>query len=89
MLIIFPLLHCFATFLHFRRYITNETLFDTLLSSAWLSEEAHTALGGNAAVMANRFKQEGCHVLLGATVTNQLRDQIHPDIIGTIKQVDA
>ena len=52
------------------------------MKSAWTTGEARTSLGGNAPVMANRFKEDGCHVLLGATATDQLRQQIHPDILG-------
>ena len=69
-------------YLYCRRYITNQSLFDELVESAWFTNQAYSAMGGNAPVMANRFQQEGCHVLLGATATNELRNQMHPDIIG-------
>ena len=39
-------------------------------------------LGGNAPVMAGRFHREGCKVLLGSTVSEELLKEIHPDIHG-------
>ena len=39
-------------------------------------------LGGNAATMAMRFFKEGFNVLLGASVTDKLRQEIHPAIHG-------
>ena len=45
---------------------------------------ATTFLGGNAPVMANRFTEDGCRVLLGATSTSDLRKQLHPDIQGEL-----
>jgi ADP-dependent glucokinase len=36
------------------------------------------SVGGNAAVMANRFALEGCDVLLGTKLTKETADRIHP-----------
>lgn len=55
------------------RYISNDTLFDTIVDIASHIEGSHFALGGNAPVMAKRFLLEGCEVLLAAKMTSQLQ----------------
>ena len=73
-------------FLHlisFRRYVSNSTFFEELVSLAEETEGAKKALGGNAPVMAKRFQMEGCRVLLASTVSDDLLARIHPEIKGT------
>jgi len=55
------------------RYITNSTLFDELVAIASRMKNSRYALGGNAPLMAQRLSQEGCEVLLAATLTPRLR----------------
>lgn len=62
------------------RYLQNSTLFEELVAVARETEGARLALGGNAPVMANRFYQEGCKVLLAATATKELREEIPAEI---------
>jgi ADP-dependent glucokinase len=44
------------------------------------SERKEWFIGGNAALMANRFAIEGCSVLLGGAVGNTLSSLLHPSI---------
>jgi ADP-dependent glucokinase len=60
----------------FRRYITNNSLFDELVLSAARLPGAHYALGGNAPVMATRFVLEGCEVVLAAKMTPELQSHL-------------
>uniref|UniRef100_A0A1B6MRT9 Carbohydrate kinase PfkB domain-containing protein n=1 Tax=Graphocephala atropunctata TaxID=36148 RepID=A0A1B6MRT9_9HEMI len=62
------------------RYIPNSTLFDELVTRASGVDDAHFALGGNAPLMAQRLSQEGCQVLLAATLTPRLRQSIAPGL---------
>ncbi|KAG8324143.1 hypothetical protein J6590_099167 [Homalodisca vitripennis] len=58
----------------------NSTLFDELVSRASVMDGAHFSLGGNAPLMAQRLSQEGCQVLLAATMTPRLRHSIAPSL---------
>ena len=60
----------------------NDTLFLELVAAANSLPETRTKLGGNAPVMASRFLLEGSQVLLGATTTSVLREEISPHIKG-------
>uniref|UniRef100_A0A1B6FNT9 Carbohydrate kinase PfkB domain-containing protein n=1 Tax=Cuerna arida TaxID=1464854 RepID=A0A1B6FNT9_9HEMI len=62
------------------RYMPNSTLFDELVSRASGMDGAHFTLGGNAPLMAQRLSQEGCQVLLAATMTPRLRHSIAPNL---------
>ena len=64
----------------FRRYISNSSLFKELVDVA--IPTSRYQLGGNAATMAMRFLKEGFNVLLGASVTDKLRQEIHSAIHG-------
>ncbi len=66
----------------YRRYVSNSTLFEELVEVAYTIPESRYPLGGNAPVMALRFFKEGFKVLLGASVTDKLRKELHPDING-------
>ncbi|KDR23023.1 ADP-dependent glucokinase [Zootermopsis nevadensis] len=58
------------------RYISNDTLFDTIVDIASRIEGSHFSLGGNAPVMAKRFALEGCEVLLAAKMTPKLQESL-------------
>lgn len=51
------------------RYISNSTLFNELVDVAERAKSARHHIGGNAPVMAKRFLNEGCNVLLGAQMS--------------------
>ena len=65
-----------------RRYIKNVTLFMRLVQATRDVKNSREKLGGNAPMMAARFHMEGCKVLLGGKLSQQLRKQIAPDILG-------
>ncbi len=62
------------------RYIENASLFRDLTTAASTLPGTVTAIGGNAPAMASRFQKEGCQVLLGATVSDGLRNSLAGDI---------
>uniref|UniRef100_A0A1B6CF50 Carbohydrate kinase PfkB domain-containing protein n=2 Tax=Clastoptera arizonana TaxID=38151 RepID=A0A1B6CF50_9HEMI len=62
------------------RYISNSTLFDELVSYAGQSKSSHYSLGGNAPTMALRLNEEGCEVLLAATLTTNLKKALPSNI---------
>lgn len=62
--------------------MSNSTLFDEMVAAASSLDNSHFALGGNAPVMAQRLSQEGCQVLLAATLTPRLRLSLSPDLEG-------
>ena len=66
----------------YRRYIRNTKLFTDLVEASLALPNTRTDLGGNAPVMAGRFKKEGLDVLLASTVTPGLREKIDTDIKG-------
>ena len=68
-----------------RRYVSNSSLFDKLVEVARSLPESRYPLGGNAPVMANRFVMEGCNVMLAASVSDSLREEIASSIKGTVK----
>ena len=67
-----------------RRYISNSSLFDKLVEVARSLPESRYPLGGNVPVMANRFVMEGCNVMLAASVSDSLREEIASSIKGTV-----
>ncbi|KAK1170140.1 ADP-dependent glucokinase-like [Acipenser oxyrinchus oxyrinchus] len=62
------------------RFLSNDTLFNELVEASRGLHGNRWALGGNAAVMANRLASEGCDVLLGGRfspeVTEVLSDHV-------------
>nr|CAD7405843.1 unnamed protein product [Timema cristinae] len=66
------------------RYMSNSTLFDELVLSAYKSHTSHHSVGGNAPVMASRFLSEGCHVLLAAKMTTELQKTLPEGITGKL-----
>ena len=74
----------------FRRFCSNDDLFDELISKSEKLKEVRTALGGNAPVMANRFALEGAHVLLAAKMSKNFQQTIHENIqvIGDVIEKD-
>lgn len=67
----------------FRRFVSNQELFDSLVAQAQEVPDSRVALGGNAPVMANRFAIEGADVLLAAKMSTHFRDNINEDITVT------
>ena len=49
-----------------RRYVGNETYFQTIVKAVQRYQETKWVVGGNAPVMAQRLVTEGSEVLLGA-----------------------
>lgn len=70
------------------RFVENSTLFQELVAVASQDANARWTIGGNAPVMGSRLAQEGCHVLLGASMTKQLRESLHTDIEITGKDLE-
>lgn len=66
------------------RFIDNDTLFSSLTEAAKSIVTTQYKIGGNAPVMASRFQQEGCKVLLGAQMSNLLKTQVnsHIQVVG-------
>lgn len=62
------------------RFIQNSTLFDELVKTAKKVPTAQYVIGGNAPVMARRFAKEGCNVLLGAQMSEELQKQLPVDV---------
>ena len=62
------------------RYISNTSLFDEMVNIAETLPETRSSLGGNAPVMANRFQKEGCKVLLGTQMSENLHTLIDKEI---------
>lgn len=67
----------------FRRFIDNSSLFDELVERAEQTPGARWEMGGNAALMANRFFIEGCDVLLAAKMTPRLQKTLPNGVKGT------
>ncbi|RZF39151.1 hypothetical protein LSTR_LSTR005779 [Laodelphax striatellus] len=59
-----------------RRYMSNSTLFDELVAAASTVPNSRYSLGGNAACIASRLFNEGCEVMLAATLTPQLQKSL-------------
>lgn len=64
--------------------MSNSTLFDELVMYAGESRSSRYALGGNAPIMALRLNQEGCDVLLAATLTTKLKQSLPSSLKGNI-----
>lgn len=62
------------------RFMSNMELFEEIVERAEKMENAKWALGGNAPLMAGRFSTEGCKVMLGAKMTNRLKQYIPKEI---------
>ncbi|EEC18442.1 conserved hypothetical protein, partial [Ixodes scapularis] len=58
------------------RFVSNASLFASLVEAARSAESAEYHVGGNAPLMANRFAREGCEVLLGAHMSQKLRKEL-------------
>lgn len=67
----------------FRRYLHDKQLFEDILNVVEQDPSANWYTGGNAPAMANRLAKEGCEVLLGARMSQKLRDSLHERIKGT------
>lgn len=65
------------------RFVLNTSLFDSLVQAAESANSAEFFIGGNAPLMARRFALEGCEVLLGAHMSEKLRNQLPPGITVT------
>ena len=63
-----------------RRFVSNDELFDDLVSRAVKTEGHRWAIGGNAPVMAKRFALEGAEVLLSAKISEDMRRDLHESI---------
>ncbi|KAG1649384.1 ADP-dependent glucokinase [Nymphon striatum] len=72
------------------RYMTNATLFSELVAIAAQLKHAKWVLGGNAPVMATRFAMEGAETLLGAQVSDKIKQLIpkHVQFSGTKSSKD-
>jgi len=66
-----------------RRYTTNASFFQTIANIAKTLPETKVVVGGNAPVMVNCFRKQGLRVLLGAQMTEELRQKIGWDVEGT------
>ena len=64
--------------------MSNGTLFKELVGAAKSLDETWYSLGGNAPVMANRFKKEGLDVLLATKMSSNLQKEILADIKGKV-----
>ncbi|KAK2158578.1 hypothetical protein LSH36_167g06004 [Paralvinella palmiformis] len=62
------------------RFVSNDTLFSSLTEAARNIVTTQYKMGGNAPVMASRFHQEGCKVLLGAQMSSTLKTEVSNDI---------
>ncbi|XP_014665908.1 PREDICTED: ADP-dependent glucokinase-like isoform X2 [Priapulus caudatus] len=60
--------------------MSNSTLFSEMIAIGAQLPGAHWALGGNAPVMASRFNLEGCEVLLGTKMSEDLKSYFDPRI---------
>lgn len=56
--------------------MSNSTLFDDLVIAARKIHGTRYSLGGNAASIAARLHNEGCEVILGATLTTELQSAL-------------
>lgn len=63
--------------------MTNEKLFDQLVSKATSFPSSYSSIGGNAPIMALRFAKEGCDVIVSSKMTKSLRQMI-PDSIRVV-----
>ena len=68
--------------MRYRRYISNDTLFNVLTKTSLSLPETKSFLGGNAPVMARRMANEGAEVLLAARFTKELRETLPKSVRG-------
>uniref|UniRef100_H3BCH4 ADP-dependent glucokinase 2 n=1 Tax=Latimeria chalumnae TaxID=7897 RepID=H3BCH4_LATCH len=54
------------------RFVSNDTLFSSLVEASKSLSKMRLSLGGNAPVMANRLAKEGCEVLLGSRISPEI-----------------
>ncbi|KAK6180797.1 hypothetical protein SNE40_008783 [Patella caerulea] len=71
------------------RYVSNASLFQTILDISDSIQGRRWNLGGNAPVMANRMALEGLDVLLGARLTNNLASSLAPNVKVTGKTTSS
>lgn len=76
------LCNLYLVFCHFRRFMTNSTLFDELVNKALKIKSSHFAIGGNAALMAQRLYSEGSEVVLAAAVSPNLKSSLPKAVKG-------
>ncbi|XP_078001060.1 ADP-dependent glucokinase-like [Glandiceps talaboti] len=62
------------------RYMSDKDSFQKVMDVAKVLPDTQQALGGNAALMANRLAIEGCDVLLGASMTNDLKEELREEV---------
>lgn len=62
------------------RFMSNSKLYDELIEQALRLPDSRWAIGGNAPLMAKRFNIEGWQVLLGAKMSNKLKEYIPKEI---------
>jgi len=62
--------------------MANASLFNRMTALANTVPGTKLVIGGNAPVMVNRILRDGAQVLLGAQMTETLRMQISPDVMG-------
>lgn len=62
--------------------MSNSTLFDELVNKAVNLESSHFAVGGNAALMAQRLYSEGSEVILAATVSPNMKNSLPRGVKG-------
>ncbi|MGH0162732.1 UNVERIFIED_CONTAM: hypothetical protein FKN15_068084 [Acipenser sinensis] len=64
------------------RFLSNDTLFNELVEASRGLHGNRWALGGNAAVMANRLASEGCDVLLGGRFSPEVTEVLSDHVTG-------
>ncbi|CAG9123099.1 unnamed protein product [Plutella xylostella] len=62
------------------RFVSNSKLYDDIVEEALKLSDTRWSIGGNAPLMAKRFKMEGWKVLLGAKMSNKLKSYIPESI---------
>ena len=70
------------------RYMSNKTLFSSMIETAKTLDGVRIVLGGNAPVMANRFALEGAEVLLAAQASPHFKALLRPGITLAGTEVD-
>eukprot|EP00118_Oscarella_pearsei_P001187 m.6823 g.6823 ORF g.6823 m.6823 type:complete len:472 (+) comp16966_c0_seq2:112-1527(+) len=62
------------------RYVSNRTLFASLVEASKPISVTEMMLGGNAAAMGVRFALEGCDVILGAQMSQTTAQKLPPSV---------
>mmetsp|Transcript_23440 Transcript_23440/g.32756 ORF Transcript_23440/g.32756 Transcript_23440/m.32756 type:complete len:487 (-) Transcript_23440:1027-2487(-) len=79
----------YQTFMHFfekgsaaERFVADKVVWNQIVAASKRSQHQHWFVGGNAALMGNRFAKEGCSVLLGGAVAHnqKLASLLDPSI---------